>query len=202
MARYTGPKNKLARKIGQDLGLKSSPVKLAKRLNLRPGVHGRKMRRKVSDYGRQLSEKQKLKFTYGVQETYLRRIFDTATKDPLATGAQMLKLLERRLDNVVYRLGFAPTRAAARQLVGHRHVWVNGKRVNVASYRIKLGDEVKIGEKATKVPYIAELLANTAVGVPQWLERQATTGKVVALPSREDIGEGIDEQLVVEYFSR
>lgn len=202
MARYTGPKNKLARKLGQDLGLKSNPLKVARRLNVLPGVHGRKMRRKQSDYGRQLLEKQKLRFVYGVQEKYLRNLYAVAMKTPAATGQALLKLLERRLDNVVFRLGFAPTRAAARQLVSHGHVQVDGKRLSVSSYRISVGQTVAIDGKAAKIPYISELLDNKTIGVPKWLERQATVGKVVALPERDDITEGVDEQLVVEYYSR
>lgn len=202
MARTIGPKNKLQRKIGQDLGLKTNPLKVARRLATRPGQHGKRQRRKVSDYGRQLMEKQKVRIIYGVQEKYLERVFVTATKTPLATGQALLKLLECRLDNVVYRLGFAPTRAAARQIVGHRHVFVNGRKVNIASYQVKVGDEIRLDDKAAKIPYVAEMLANESIGVPQWLERQATTGKVVALPQREDIGEGIEEQLVVEFYSR
>lgn len=202
MARYTGPKNKLARKLGQDLGLKSSPLKVARRLNILPGMHGRKMRRKQSDYGRQLQEKQKLRFVYGVQEKYLTKLYAVAMKTPAATGQALLKLLERRLDNVVFRLGFAPTRAAARQMVTHGHVQVNGKRLSVPSYRVSVGQTVGIDDKAAKIPYIAELLNNKTVGMPKWLERQATVGKVVALPERDDITEGVDEQLVVEYYSR
>lgn len=202
MARYTGPKNKLARQVGQDLGLKSNPLKVARRLNVRPGQHGRKMRRKVSDYGRQLAEKQKVRYIYGIQEKYLRKIFATAMKTPLATGQQLLKLLERRLDNVVYRLGMAPTRAAARQLVNHGHVTVNGQKVNIPSFRVNVGDVVQMGDKALKIPYVAEQLANKNLSVPKWLEREAAVGKVAALPEREDITEGIEEQLVVEYYSR
>lgn len=202
MARYIGPKNKLQRQVGQDLGLKSNPLKVARRLSVRPGQHGHRQRRKVSDYGRQLAEKQKVRIAYGIQEKYLRRVFALATKTPLATGQALLKLLERRLDNVVYRLGFAPTRAAARQLVNHRHVYVNGRRVDIASYQVHIGDEIRLDDKAAKIPYVAELLSNQTIGVPQWLERQATTGKVVALPQREDITEGIEEQLVVEFYSR
>ncbi len=202
MARYTGPKNKLARQVGQDLNLKSNPLKVARRLNVRPGQHGRKMRRKVSDYGRQLMEKQKVRYIYGVQEKYLRKVFATAMKTPLATGQQLLKLLERRLDNVVFRLGFAPTRAAARQLVNHGHVTVNGKKVNIPSFRVGIGDVVQLGDKALKIPYVSEHLANKNLIVPKWLEREAAVGKVSALPEREDITEGIEEQLVVEYYSR
>lgn len=201
MARYTGPKNKLARQLSQDLGLKSSPLKVARRLNVLPGMHGRKMRRKTSDYGRQLLEKQKLRFSYGVQEKYLRNLFSVAMQTPSATGQALLKLLERRLDNVVFRLGFAPTRAAARQMVTHGHVQVNGKRLSIPSFRVSVGETIGLDATAAKIPYVAELLASKT-GVPKWLERQATVGKVVALPERDDITEGVDEQLVVEYYSR
>lgn len=202
MARNFGPKNKLARKVGQDLGLKTNPMKGARRITARPGVHGKKQRRKVSDYGRQLMEKQKLRIVYGVQEKYLRGLFTVATKNPLGTGQELLKLLERRLDNVVFRLGFAPTRAAARQLVNHRNVLVNGKKLNIASYRVQIDDVVELTDNASKIPYIATMLENDSVGIPAWLQRKARVGKVVALPSREDVGEGIEEQLVVEYYSR
>lgn len=202
MARYTGPKNKLARKVGQDLGLKSQPLKVARRLNILPGMHGRKMHRKQSEYGRQLMEKQKVRFTYGVQEKYLRNLFAVAMKTPLATGAAFMKLLERRLDNVVFRLGFAPTRAAARQFVTHGHVLVNGKKLDIASYRVKVGDVISIKDHTAKIPYVSALLESKTVSTPKWLSRQATVGQVSALPEREDITEGIDDQLVVEYYSR
>lgn len=203
MARYTGPKNKLARRVGQDLGLKTNALKVARRLNVRPGQHGRNMRRRTSDYGQQLQEKQKVRYIYGVQERYLRNTFKLAMKTPLATGQELLKLLELRLDNVVYRLGFAPTRAAARQLVNHGHLQVNSKKVTIPSYKVKVGDNVQLGSKATKIPYITELLdEKNAPATPKWLERKAAVGKVVAIPEREDITEGIEEQLVVEYYSR
>ncbi len=202
MARYIGPKNKLARKLGQDLGLKSNPLKVARRLNILPGSHGKKMRRKQSEYGRQLAEKQKLRFVYGVQEKYLSKLYTIAMQTPSATGQALLKLLERRLDNVVFRLGLAPTRAAARQLVNHGHIKVGDKRLSVASYRVQVGDTITLSDKAAKIPATAELLSNKTIGVPKWLERQATIGKVMTLPERDDITEGIDEQLVVEYYSR
>jgi len=202
MARYTGPKNKLARHVGQDLGLKSNPLKVARRLNITPGQHGRKMRRKTSEFGVQLKEKQKVKFIYGVQEKYLHNTFISATKTSLATGQEFLKLLERRLDNVVYRLGLAPTRAAARQLVNHGNVLVNGKKLSIPSYRIQLNDVVQLSDTAIKIPYITEMVNNKSVGVPSWLKREAAGGQVTAFPSREEITEGIEEQLVVEYFSR
>lgn len=203
MARYTGPKNKLARQVGQDLGLKTNPLKVARRLNLRPGQHGRQMRRRVSEYGKQLQEKQKVRYIYGVSEKYLRNTYKLAMKTPLATGQELLKLLERRLDNIVYRLGFAPTRAAARQLVNHGHVTVNGSKVDIASYQVQVGDKIQLKDKAAKIPYVTELLSEkNAIAPPKWLEKKALVGHVAALPEREDITEGIEEQLVVEYYSR
>jgi small subunit ribosomal protein S4 len=203
MARHTGPKNKLSRKFGQDLGLKTNSLKVARRLNVLPGQHGRRLRRKVSDYGVQLLEKQKVRFIYGVQEKYLRSTYQLAMREPLATGQELLKLLERRLDNTVYRLGFAPTRAAARQLVNHGQIRVNDKKVDIPSFRVSIGDVITLKDKAAKIPYIAELLGEkSTVITPKWLERQATVGKVIALPERDDIAEGIEEQLVVEYYSR
>lgn len=203
MARYTGPKIKLSRKVGQDLGLKTNALKVARRLNIRPGQHGRNMRRKLSEYGVQLQEKQKVRYIYGVQEKYLRSTYAVAMKSTLGTGQELLKLLERRLDSVVFRLGFAPTRAAARQMVTHGHVKVNGKRLDIASFRVQIGDVIEISSKAAKIPYVAELLGEKSViNTPKWLERKATIGKVTALPEREDITEGIEEQLVVEYYSR
>lgn len=141
MARHIGPKQKLQRQIGEDLGLKTNALKTARRLATRPGQHGAKGRRKLSNYGVQLKEKQKLKYIYGILEKQLRATYEEASKNPAATGTAMLSFLERRLDNVVYRLGFAPTRAAARQLVNHDHFTVNGKKMNIPSYRVKVGDE-------------------------------------------------------------
>lgn len=202
MARHTGPKNKLSRKVGQDLGLKTNSLKVARRLNILPGQHGRRMRRKVSDYGQQLLEKQKVRFIYGISEKYMRNTYHLAMKTPLATGQQLLSLLELRLDNVVFRLGFAPTRAAARQIVSHGHVTVNDKKVNISSYKVKIGDTIRLDDKAAKIPYVTELLNDSAKQPPKWLEKKATIGRVTALPEREDITEGIEEQLVVEYYSR
>lgn len=201
MARYTGPKNKLSRKVGVDLGLKSNPLKSARRLQIRPGQHGARGRRKVSDYGEQLKEKQKVKLGYGIQEKQLRAVYDEASQRKTATGSTLLTLLERRLDNVVYRLGLAPTRAAARQLVAHGHISVNDKRLNVPSFRTQLNDVIVISSKASKMPYIQELVKEGAPQV-EWLNRIGSIGKVVRLPLRSDIKEPIEEQLVVEYYSR
>ena len=201
MARYTGPKNKLARKFGEDLGLKTNALKLAKRLNILPGQHGRKGRKKVSEYGKQLSEKQKVKMMYGLMEKQFHKIYEVATKTPSATGFALLRLLERRLDNVVYRLGFAPTRPAARQLVSHGNVTVNGKKVTIPSYRLQLNDIVALSDKATKIPVVADLLKEKT-NVPQWLEKKSAVGKVVRYPERDEIDAGVNEQLIVEFYSR
>jgi small subunit ribosomal protein S4 len=201
MARYTGPKNKLARKIGEDLGLKTNALKVAKRLMILPGQHGARGRRKISDYGKQLKEKQKVKYIYGILEKYLKKQYTEASKNPTATGAALLSLLERRLDNVVYRLGWSPTRSAARQLVGHSHIQVNGKKMNIPSYQVHVDDVINIKGKSTKSPLLVERLkeASSTVG---WLESKGAAAKVIKLPVREDIGENIVEQLIVEYYSR
>lgn len=201
MARYTGPKNKLARKIGEDLGLKSNPLKVARRLSIRPGQHGSRGRRKLSDYGIQLKEKQKLKYLYGVLEKQLRRLYEDASKNPTATGSALLSLLERRLDNVVYRAGWAPTRAAARQLVNHGHVTVNGGKMNIPSYRVQVDDMLTLTDKATKIPVVADLVKSD-IAAPEWIEKKQGVAKVARLPQREDITEAVEEQLVVEFYSR
>lgn len=201
MARYTGPKNKLSRKIGEDLGLKSSPLKSARRLLVRPGQHGAKGRRKLSNFGIQLKEKQKLKFMYGIQEKQLRLLYEEASQRETATGVTLLLFLERRLDNVVYRLGLAPTRAAARQLVGHGNVTLNNKKLTIPSYRVQMKDVVGITSTAAAIPYIKTLVSDSHSQV-EWLERKVTAGQVTRLPLRADIKEPIEEQLVVEYYSR
>lgn len=201
MARYTGPKNKLNRKIGEDLGVKANALKTARRLAIRPGQHGARGRRKLSDYGTQLQQKQKLKYIYGILEKQLRRVYDEAAHQTTATGATMLSYLERRLDNMIYRLGWAPTRAAARQLVSHRHVLVNGKKLNIPSYRVNPGEVITLDKSAMKIPAIAEQIEK-AVATAEWLEQKAGKGRMTRLPNREDIRETIDEQLVVEYYSR
>ncbi len=202
MARYTGPKNKLARRIGEDLGLKTNALKVARRLMIRPGQHGAKGRRKPSDYGVQLKEKQKLKYIYGILEKQLKRVYIEASRRETATGATMLSLLERRLDNVVYRLKWAPTRAAARQLVSHSHVKVNQRRMDVPSYRVRVGDVITLTSKAMKIPLVAQLLKDEPKAAVDWLEKKGAAAKVIRLPMREDVLESIDEQLIVEFYSR
>lgn len=202
MARYIGPKNKLARKIGEDLGLKTNALKVARRLMVRPGQHGMRGRRKLSDFGIQLKEKQKIKYIYGILENQLRRQYDRASKNPAATGSVLLSLLERRLDNAVYRAGWANTRAQARQLVGHGHVQVNGNKMDVPSYRTQVDDVLTLSNKASKIPYVADLLKEEDKNIPAWLERKSGVAKIVRLPVRDDVTETIEEQLVVEYYSR
>jgi small subunit ribosomal protein S4 len=202
MARYIGPKNKLARRAGEDLALKTTTPKLARRLNIPPGQHGRKGARKLSEYGVQLREKQKVKWIYGVLEKQFRRYLDQATKNPSETGAELLKLLERRLDNVLYRLALAPTRAAARQLITHGHVKVNDKKLDRPSYHVKVGDTITISSKAAKIPSVAETIEAGKTGIPKWLEKKAIVGRVAAYPEREDIDADIKENLIIEYYSR
>jgi small subunit ribosomal protein S4 len=202
MARYTGPKNKLSRRAGQDLGLKTNSSKLARRLNIPPGQHGRKGTGKQSEFGIQLREKQKVKWMYGVLEKQFRRYINQATKNPSATGTELLRLLELRLDNVVYRLNLAPTRSAARQLVTHGHVRVNNLKVDRPSFRLKLNDTVALTPKAIKIPAVAETLEAKSKNVPIWLEKKAIVGKIKSLPERDDIDAEINENLIIEYYSR
>jgi small subunit ribosomal protein S4 len=204
MARYTGPKLRLQRKEGVDLGLKSpSNTKATKRLNVPPGVHGAKGKRKSSAYGIQLREKQKVRAIYGMLERQFVRFYSMATKHKGATGELFLQYLERRLDNTVYRLGMAPTRAAARQLVNHGHIKVNEKRVSIPSYLVSEGDVITLHDKALNVPSLKTSLEMTKdTDVPVWLERKGSVGKVKTLPTRADAPTEIDEALIVEYYSR
>lgn len=201
MARHIGPKQKLQRQIGEDLGLKTNALKTARRLAVRPGQHGAKGRRKLSNFGVQLKEKQKLKYIYGIMEKQLRATYEEASKNPAATGTAMLSFLERRLDNVIYRLGFAPTRAAARQLVNHDHFTVNDKKMNIPSYRVKVGDVIIMKAKSTKIPTVVAAVKEERA-VPAWLEVKNMAAKIAKLPVREDITEKVEEQLIVEYYNR
>jgi small subunit ribosomal protein S4 len=202
MSRYTGPKQKLSRRIGEDLGVKTNAVKTAKTLLNRPGQHGAKGRKKLSDYGVQLKEKQKLKYIYGLSEKQLHSLYEVATKNPTATGAALLGLLERRLDNVVYRLGWAATRAAARQMVTHGHIQVNAKKMNIPSYTVQLNDVINIKPTSASTPGIAARLKELNKELVAWLERKTAAGKVVRYPERSEIKEAVEEQLIVEFYSR
>lgn len=201
MSRYTGSRNKLARQIGEDLNLKSNSLKVARRLTVRPGQHGARGRRKLSDYGVQLKEKQKIRYIYGLTEKQLKRQYIEANKSKLATGSQLLSLLERRLDNVVYRLGWAPTRAAARQLVSHGHVQLNGKKMDVPSHQTKVNDVINLTSKGAKIPVIHQTM-ESEIDAPAWLEKKQAAAKIIRFPEREDVSEPIVEQLVIEYYSR
>lgn len=202
MARYTGPTTKIARKFGEPI---FGPDKVLEKKNYPPGMHGlNKKRKKVSEYGVQLQEKQKAKFTYGVLEKQFANTFKKASRMPGVTGEILLQLLESRLDNVVYRLGIAPTRAAARQLVSHRHIVVNGKLVNIPSFTIKPGDMVGVREKSKSLLAITESLASNRATKYSWLEWDGNqlVGKFMSNPERSDIPENIKEQLIVELYSK
>lgn len=206
MARYTGPKNRQARRENLDLGQKTVGSKahanLLKRLNVPPGQHGPKGRRKISDYGLQLREKQKVKRMYGLLERQFRRSFESAKKWKGNTGEKLLEFMERRLDNILYRMAFAPTRAAARQMVSHGHVLVDGKKLTIPSYQVRLGEVVTLKPKAMEIPAVQKLLAEKNIKTPEWIERKGPVAKMVRLPVRTDITEDINEQLIVEYYSR
>lgn len=206
MARYTGPKNRLARREGMELGLKTPGSKsyavLQKRMGIIPGQHSVKGRRKLSDYGVQLREKQKVKRMYGVLERQFRKNFELAKKWKGNTGEKLLEFMERRLDNVVYRMGFSPTRGLSRQLVSHGHVMIDGKRVNIPSFLIEKDMVITLRPKAMDIPAVKKMLDDKSFRAPVWIERKGPAGKVVRLPERADIGEDINEQLIVEHYSR
>lgn len=206
MARYLGPKNRLARKEGIDLGLKTvgshAHASLLKRLGQPPGQHGPKGKRKQSEYGTQLREKQKVKRMYGVLEKQFRRYYVMARKYRGNTGEELIKFLERRLDNTLFRLGIAPTRTSARQFVSHGHVMVNGKKVNIPSYMVNAGEVIALKAKATEIPAIKKALEDKSFATPEWLERKGPAGKIVRLPERDDVKEDINTQYIVEHYSR
>ena len=201
MARYTGPKTKIARKFGEPIF--GEDKVLAKR-NYPPGQHGNNKRRKLSEYGTQLKEKQKAKYTYGVLEKQFRNLFNKAARKEGITGELLLQFLECRLDNVVYRLGIARTRAAARQLVLHRHITVNGSVVNIPSYSVKPGEVIAVREKSKSLEVIEDSLAGFNHSKYPWIEWDESVkgGKLLHLPQREDIPENIKEQLIVELYSK
>ena len=201
MARYTGPKSKIARKFGEPIF--GEDKVLAKRTNP-PGQHGANRRRKLSEYGTQLREKQKAKYTYGVLERQFRNLFDKASRSKGVTGEELLQLLEARLDNVVFRLGIAKTRAAARQLVLHRHITVNGNVVNIPSYSVTPGELIAVREKSKSLEVIQDSLAGFNHSKYPWIEwdENVMGGKMINMPQREDIPENIKEQLIVELYSK
>jgi len=201
MARYIGPRTKIARKFGDPI---YGPDKTFDKKNYPPGQHGmNKKRRKLSEYGLQLREKQKAKYTYGLLERQFANLFDKASRSKGITGEVLLQLLESRLDNVVFRLGISPTRSAARQLVSHRHITVNGEVVNVPSFHVKPGDIVGVREKSKSMEIIQDSLSSRRLNV-SWLSwDQATlSGKYLNQPERDQIPETIKEQLIVELYSK
>ena len=201
MARYTGPKSRIARKIGEAI---FGADKVLSKRNYPPGQHGNSRRRKTSEYGVMLAEKQKAKYTYGVLERQFRNLFEKAASANGITGEILLQSLESRLDNIVYRLGIAPSRAAARQLVGHRHIVVDGEVVNIPSYAVKPGQIVGVREKSKSLEVIANSLAGFNHSKYPWLEWDENTkaGRYLHIPERADIPENIKEQLIVELYSK
>ena len=207
MARYIGPKAKLSRREGTDLFLKSARRSIAdkSKFDSKPGQHGRTSGQRTSDYGLQLREKQKVKRMYGVLEKQFRRYFEAAERKRGNTGANLLTLLESRLDNVVYRMGFGSTRAEARQLVSHKAITVNGQSVNIPSFSVKDGDVVALREQSKKQARVVEALQLAAqVGFPAWVEVSAdkAEGTFKKSPDRDEFAADINESLIVELYSR
>lgn len=207
MARYTGPKCKLSRREGTDLSLKSARRSLDSKCKLdsKPGQHGRTSGARTSDYGQQLREKQKVKRMYGVLEKQFRRYFAEASRRKGNTGETLLQLLESRLDNVVYRMGFGSTRAEARQLVSHKAILVNGKAVNIPSYSVKLNDVISIREKSkTQARIVESVTLAEQMGFPLWVNVDAKKmeGSFKSIPERSDLSQEINESLIVELYSR
>jgi small subunit ribosomal protein S4 len=201
MARYRGPKSKVARKFNDPIFGPSKPLQ---KKAYPPGQHGRGRRKKQSEYAIQLSEKQKAKYTYGVLERQFANLFEKASRKSGVTGEVLLQLLESRLDNVVYRLGISPTRRAARQLVLHKHVVVNGTVTNIPSFSVKVGDIIGVREKSKSLEVVTESLASHSAKKYPWLEWDGSqmSGKMISLPNREEIPENIQEQLIVELYSK
>jgi len=200
MARYIGPKSKIARKFSEPI---YGPDKFLEKKNYPPGQHGNNRRRKKqSEYGIQLAEKQKAKYTYGILERQFRNVFKRASRKKGITGENLLQLIEARLDNVVFRLGIAPTRAAARQLVSHRHITVNGDIVNIPSYSVREGEVISIREKSKSLEAITDALASRKTF--SWLEwdEAKLQGKFLNYPARDEIPEKIKENLIVELYSK
>ena len=201
MARYTGPKSKISRKYGEPI---FGDTKALEKKPHPPGRHGRGRRRKKSEYAIQLAEKQKAKYLYGILEKQFRNMFDKATRKDGITGENLLQLLEARLDNIVYRLGIAPTRRSARQLVVHKHITVNGNLVNIPSYTLKEGDMIAVRERSKSLVAISESVSNKTANKYKWLEwdDKSLLGKLVTYQDREAIPENINEQLIVELYSK
>lgn len=206
MSRYTGPKCRLCRREKAKLFLKgdrcfSANCPIEKKGAVPPGQHGLKSSKRQSDYGKQLREKQKTKRIYGLTERHLKNYFQKAIKVRQATGEFLLQMLESRLDNIFYRLGFVSSRNLARQLVTHKHVLIDGKKVNIPSYQLKPGQVISLDKKALDLPEVKKSLAEKTK-LPDWLKKKAAVGQMVRLPKRDEIEGDIDEQLIVEFYSR
>ena len=201
MARYTGPKSKISRKYGEPI---FGDTKALEKKPHPPGQHGRGRRRKKSEYAVQLAEKQKAKFLYGILERQFRNMFKKASRKEGITGENLHQLLEARLDNVVYRLGVAPTRRSARQFVTHKHITVNGNVVNIPSFTVKEGDLVGVRERSKSLVAISESVSQKTSNKYKWLEwdDKSLSGKLITYPDRESIPENINEQLIVELYSK
>ncbi len=201
MARYRGPKAKIARKFGEPI---EGHSKVLQKKNYPPGMHGRGRRKKQSEFAIQLLEKQKAKYIYGILERQFARMFHIASRKKGVTGENLLQLLEARLDNTVYRLGISPTRRGARQLVSHKHILVNGEIVNIPSFLLKAGDVVSVREKSKSLEAITESLRGRGTTRYNWLEwdNGSLSGKFISVPLRDDIPENIKEQLIVELYSK
>ncbi|KKR80256.1 MAG: 30S ribosomal protein S4 [Candidatus Daviesbacteria bacterium GW2011_GWA1_41_61] len=200
MGRYTGPKRRLSRREGVAIFAKDAAY-IERKGAVAPGQHGARSRRRISEFGVQLREKQKAKRTYGLLEKQFARYYQMASKKVGNTGEVLMQLLETRLDNVVYRLGLASSRAAARQLVSHGHILVDNKKVNIPSFQVKTGSTVAISHKMLDNTQVKKNLT-IAQTLPEWLDRKAIVGKVLRLPKRDEAEQGISEQLIVEYYSR
>lgn len=200
MARYTGPKHKLARREGVNV-LDKTSNSLARRLNIPPGQHARKRKKRISEYGAQLREKQKAKVAYGLLEKQFKKLFQYAETQKDETGELLVALLETRLDNVVYRLGFSRSRAGARQLVSHGHILVNDKKINIPSYQLKADDIVSVSTKSQANPLILQAMEEKKEFV-SYVVRKGASGKLLRMPKKEDIEVPFNTQLIVEYYSR
>lgn len=202
MARYTGPKTRISRRFGMPIYGHSKSLE---RRNYAPGMHGPKSRRKLTDYALRLAEKQKFRYYYGLLEKQFRAVYEKARRARGVTGERMLQILETRLDNIVYRLGFAPTRPAARQMVSHGHLKINGKRVNIPSFSVEINDSIEVRDATASKQLATKHLENASNRViPDWLNRdtELLKGVLTRIPSREEIAPIGNEQVVVEFYSR
>ncbi|MCL4353872.1 30S ribosomal protein S4 [Patescibacteria group bacterium] len=201
MARYTGPKHRLARQVGVNL-LDNTSQSLQRRLAVPPGVHGKKRKKKLSEFGLQMREKQKAKIVYGLLERQLKRLVQTVQTKKGETGEMILAMLETRLDNIVYRLGFTKSRNMARQIVGHGHVLVNGKKVSIPSYQVRIDDVITLSPKMMKNLKVIESLEEKEGNVLAFLKKEKVAGKLIRMPKKDDLEVPFNMQLIIEYYSR